>query len=267
MTENSTLYSKKLCMSELRVSHKCYPNAHFYDAGAGKIHSSFGFLVRGEGMLSSAGKTVQLHEGDLFYIPEGIRYHSVWTGTPDVELYVFEIVSRRPDDNTPSYAMAHIPALSCKETEECFAEIYRRFATGERIEKIRALGRYYEFYAGVLPYLVPEAPVKQSPILNAALDYIEQNAQTDFDVATLAAHCCVSESRLYHIFKCRLGTTPVRYRNEVRVENAAQYLRTGDLSIDRIAELCGFHSTAYFRETFREFTGLTPSEYRSMTGR
>ncbi len=267
MTENNPLYSKKLCMSELRVSHTHYGSAHYYDAGAGKLHSSFGFLVRGEGTLSSAGKTIRLHEGDLFFIPEGIRYHSVWHGQPDVEFYTFEIISRRPDDSTPSYAMAHIPALSNAETEACFAEIYRLFATDERIEKIKALARYYDFYAKVLPHLSPEPPLAQNSALNSALDYIEQHAQLDFDVAALAAHCCVSESRLYHIFKSRLGTTPVRYRNEIRVENAAHYLRTTDSSIDRIAELCGFHSAAYFRETFREFTGLTPTEYRSMANK
>lgn len=267
MTENNLIYSKKLCMSELRASHSLYKSSHYYDAGAGRIHSSFVFLLSGSGTLYTAGRSIHVSEGDLFYIPEGIRYHSVYTGTPDVEFYTLEIVSKRPDDDAPRYALAHIPELSTPATGERFAKIYSLFKTGERIEKIKAIGEYYAFYAEALLYLSPESNVKLHPALRSALDYIEQNAELDFDISLLASHCCVSESRLYHIFKERLGTTPVRYRNELRIENAAEELRTTDRSMDEIAERCGFHSTSYFREIFRQITGLTPSEYRMMVNR
>ena len=263
--ENTLGYSKKLCMTELKLLHTHYTRAHYYDAGAGRVNSSFGFLVKGSVTLTSVGKSIHMGPGSLFYIPEGIRYHSVWTGSPDVEFYTLEIISRRPDTtDVQNYAMAYIPALSTPETERRIAEIYALFATDERLQKIRALGKYYDFYADVLPLLRPEAPTKYNPVLPVALEYIEQNAHRDYSTEELASHCCVSESRLYHIFKSQLDTTPVRYRNELRVENAAELLRSTDQSIDRIAEVCGFHSTAYFRETFREFTGLTPSEYRGM---
>ena len=35
-------------------------------------------------------------------------------------------------------------------------------------------------------------------------------------------------------------------------------------SIDKIAEDCGFNSSALFRRTFRKVTGMSPSEYRSI---
>ncbi|MBQ8416491.1 MAG: AraC family transcriptional regulator [Clostridia bacterium] len=37
--------------------------------------------------------------------------------------------------------------------------------------------------------------------------------------------------------------------------------------MDEIAERCGFHFSSYFRETFRQITGLTPSEYRMLVGK
>ena len=95
----------------------------------------------------------------------------------------------------------------------------------------------------------------------------EMIEKEDFDMAAIASYCCISESRLYHIFKSELGKTPVYYRNELRIENAAGALRESDDSTERIAEKCGFHSVAYFRETFRRFTGLSPAEYRRMVRR
>ena len=83
-------------------------------------------------------------------------------------------------------------------------------------------------------------------------------------MGTLAAAACISESRLFHLFREELGTTPVKFRNEIRAERAAQALRSGTASIDEIAMTHGFHSTVYFRETFKRVTGMTPSEYRTM---
>ena len=48
----------------------------------------------------------------------------------------------------------------------------------------------------------------------------------------------------------------------MRVERAAEELRRTDRTIDEIAERCGYNSPAYFREIFREITGMTPAEYR-----
>lgn len=263
--ENQTIYGKKLCMSELRVMHTHFARSHYYDAGAGRVNSSFCYLCKGEVTLSTVGKRIRMHAGSLFYIPEGIRYHSVWRGTPDVEFYMLEIISKRPDaSNAQTYAMTCIPELSTPETGERIAEIYRLFATEERGNKVRAIGKYYDLYADVLPYLSPEPSGNYSPVLSAALEYIENNSHLDYSMEELAAHCCVSDSRLYHIFKDRLGITPMHYRNELRVENAAEWLRTTEDSVDRVAERCGFHSAAYFRETFRAATGLSPSEYRRM---
>lgn len=263
--ENNRGYSKKLCMSELRVLHSHYTRAHYYDAGAGRVNSSFVYLVKGGVTLSTVGKSIHMEAGSLFYIPEGIRYHSVWHGNPDIEFYTLEIISKPSGAaEAQSYAMTYLPQLSTPDTERRLTEIYTLFATDERLSKIRALGKYYDFYADALPYLSPEPPQKYNPALLAALEYIEQNIHRDFGIDELALHCCISESRLYHIFREQLGTTPIRYRNELRVENAAELLRATDLSIDEIAERCGFHSTTYFRETFRHSTGLPPSEYRSM---
>jgi AraC-like DNA-binding protein len=98
--------------------------------------------------------------------------------------------------------------------------------------------------------------------LDAALDYIEKNYRENFSIADLSCICFVSESRLHHIFTEKLGITPIKYRNQIRVERAAHDLRTTSLSIEAIAEKHGFNSPTYFRETFKDYTGLTPTEHR-----
>ncbi|MBQ8509997.1 MAG: helix-turn-helix domain-containing protein [Clostridia bacterium] len=260
----TAVYAKKLCMSELRVQRSLFRNSHYFDAGAGNANSSIGYVVKGSVELSMMGRHYHLDAGSLFYVPEGIRYNSIWRGCPEIEFYGLHIISHKPDPTAERYALQHIPALSTPETGDKIREIFELFATGDRVNKVRALGLYYTFYAGLLPYLETEAPQKYNPALISAINYIEAHYASDFSVDELAVACCVSESRLYHLFKSELRTTPVKYRNEYRIEKAAAALRHGTLSIDDVAETNGFNSAAYFRETFKDFTGLTPSEYRGM---
>ena len=50
-------------------------------------------------------------------------------------------------------------------------------------------------------------------------------------------------------------------------EYAAQLLREKDCSITEISDDSGFSDVRYFREVFRKYYGMSPSEYRnSMRG-
>ena len=56
--------------------------------------------------------------------------------------------------------------------------------------------------------------------------------------------------------------TPISYKNYISIQNAEKLLLTTDFSMEEISEKLGFHSSSYFRRTFRAFTGKSPREYR-----
>lgn len=259
----STAYSKRLCMSEFRVEHAHQRNHHVFDATAGKINSSFGYIVKGSCVCYPIGKSIEVPQGSLFYLPNGVRYRSVWTGSPEIEQYCFHIINHKySNDAERYYPLQVIPALSTPETGEIFRTIFELFATNERTDRIRALGMYYAFYASVLPYLKAEQPVSYSPAVLAAIAFIEEHYAQNQSVAELAEACFVSESRLYHLFRKEMGISPIKYRNEIRVEKAANELRKRNKQISDIAFECGFNSMTYFYEVFKAHTGMKPSEYQ-----
>lgn len=63
-------------------------------------------------------------------------------------------------------------------------------------------------------------------------------------------------------FRATIGTTPIRYLREYRIEQAANRLSNSQASIADIAAACGFQDISYFTKTFREMKGLTPKAYR-----
>lgn len=264
---NIEIHKKKLCMTELEVKHSIFETNHYFDASGGSQHSSFIYIVQGNLTIHAGTRKLQLTCGDLFYIPEGVRYTAVWSGMPHVEYYNLNVVSNSYDSSLSSggFALQKIEALSSTETLNTVKLIFRLMQTEERVKKIEALGLYYTFYAKAFPLLEEAKAQKYSPVLVKAIQHIEQNYTENLSISDLAAICFVSESRLHHIFTEKLGTTPIKYRNQIRVERAAHDLRATALPIEEISSKHGFNSPTYFRETFKEYSGLTPTEYRRIS--
>ena len=266
---NIEIHKKKLCMTELEAKHSVFETSHYFDASAGSQNSSFIYIVSGQLAINAGTQKLDVSEGELFYVPEGIHYTAIWSGRPHIEYYNLNVVSNSYDSSLSSggFALQKIAELSNGDTADVFKKIFALMSTEERVKKIEALGLYYTFYAKALPLLTEAQPEKDSPVLVKALEYIEQNYTENLSVSELAALCFVSESRLHHIFTEKLGTTPIKYRNQLRVERAAHDLRSSNLPIERVSSKHGFNSTAYFRETFKEYTGLTPTEYKRIAGK
>ncbi|MBR3998752.1 MAG: helix-turn-helix transcriptional regulator [Clostridia bacterium] len=119
-------------------------------------------------------------------------------------------------------------------------------------------------YSDVLHTLKEADNPRYNRTLSAAMEYIEKHYGENFSMETLSGAMCLSESRLYHLFREELNTTPVKYRCSVRVRHAADDLRLGIYSTEETAFRNGFRSTAYFREAFRNVMGISVSEYRRM---
>lgn len=261
--ENYTIYTRKMEMKEFIIERNHVSLSHAFDANRGKVNSSFAFIKKGSVTLNFMGAQTVIPAGSLFYVPDGAKYNSIWIGKPDIEYYCIHMVTNKYDLlSIENYSLQYIPAFSTPETELIFDEMYRLFSTKEQANMLKALGLYYSFYADVLPYLKKAtAPVKNTSLLTA-MDYIEKNAAHNFGVDELASFCSISESRLHHLFQTELGTTPIKYRNRIRVENAASDLLHTNFSMEQIAEQNGFHSTTYFREIFKHYMEISPSNYR-----
>jgi len=79
------------------------------------------------------------------------------------------------------------------------------------------------------------------------------------DIAN-AAHIGKGEGA--RCFKRTLHMTPFSFLIGYRIDRAKELLSGSSKPVTEISFDCGFPSTNYFGKTFREKTGMTPSEYR-----
>lgn len=93
--------------------------------------------------------------------------------------------------------------------------------------------------------------------------YIESHFMEELSVKHLASIAGFSPrhyTRRYFEIK---QSTPVQYINILRLQKAAYYLKSSDLSVGTIASQCGFSDSNYFSRQFKKHFHLNPSQYRT----
>jgi len=74
----------------------------------------------------------------------------------------------------------------------------------------------------------------------------------------------ISRSYFSQCFKDMMGQTFNEYSRSIRIEKSKEYLLNTNNTILWIAEQTGYADEKYFSRTFRQLTGMLPSEYRQV---
>ena len=72
----------------------------------------------------------------------------------------------------------------------------------------------------------------------------------------------ISATQFNRRFQQLLRMTPVKYLRTVRIQVAQKLLTTTSRSLVEIALDTGYADQSQFGKKFREFTGMTPGDYR-----
>lgn len=59
------------------------------------------------------------------------------------------------------------------------------------------------------------------------------------------------------------GTSPIRFRNRILVQEAEDLLRSTGYTVSEVADMLGFDNLSYFDKLFRQETGVSPKTFRS----
>lgn len=95
-----------------------------------------------------------------------------------------------------------------------------------------------------------------------AIRYIRKNIDKQITMEDLLNICCLSKDHFIRLFKNDMGTTPIKYINQKKIERAQLLLITNNRSIKDIAYALSFENVYYFNRLFKKIIGMTPSEYR-----
>lgn len=103
------------------------------------------------------------------------------------------------------------------------------------------------------------APNLMRPVVTRALDYIEQNYRSPFNVGALAKLLNISERHLFRLFEADIGMPIKHYVLQRRVLHAQRLIRSNPaIKLEAVSEEVGFTQYSLFHRIFKKFTGLPP---------
>ncbi|QSB29166.1 substrate-binding domain-containing protein [Flavobacterium sp. CLA17] len=124
--------------------------------------------------------------------------------------------------------------------------------------------RYY--YTNNIYRIEPESKFgnQEQSFITKMNDIIKKNVENPkFSVEDLADKLGVSRVQLYRKVKAIIGINISDHINNVKLEKAAELLKSNEMNISEIAYSLGFSSPNYFSTAFKNKFGISPKEYKS----
>lgn len=103
---------------------------------------------------------------------------------------------------------------------------------------------------------------QQVELVKKVKNYLLQHFATRITIDDLGDRFAMPTSTLKRCFKGVFGVTIHQFIKECRIDHAKQLLLQTDEPVLRIANVVGYENGSKFTATFKESTGMTPSEYR-----
>lgn len=109
-------------------------------------------------------------------------------------------------------------------------------------------------------------PRRRQDPLNGVFDWARQRLHTGIGAQDMAQAAAMSERNFYRRFQLATGTTPAQWLQQERVRTARTLLEDRHLTLNQVADACGFDTLEAFRAAFRRGVGVAPSRYRKQFG-
>jgi len=100
------------------------------------------------------------------------------------------------------------------------------------------------------------------PYLKKVIQRIDTRFRETFSVEELAAFAGVSRRKLYNLFEDEMRCSPHHYLLGVRLEQAQKMIAENELTLNEVADRCGFNTSRTLNRVFQQRFGDAPSKWR-----
>ena len=149
------------------------------------------------------------------------------------------------------------------ELANCVNEILTldRLSMENNLRALSCFFRFLSYIAAGTVANIQQANSEKNQYVTQAIQYIGHHL-SKVTVESLAQVVNLNRSYLTSLFKQDLDLTPSEYIQNFRITKARHLLESSDISIDQVAEQCGYQRTNSFTRVFKRTYGISPRQYR-----
>ena len=223
----------------------------------GRTKHGFIYTVRGKISNMFFGcdtECIEASAGDLVFIPKGTSYVATYL-EDETELKVvhFDLFS----GELPEYLSKPVK-LELPNAKEIIDSFFIPIKNPAANNPLYYLSRIYDLLWQLEKKhaKIPTKYKKLKPAINDISEHYEKNRHI-FEYAEL---CDMSEVNFRRLFREYTGTSPIEYRNEIRLENARVKIQSGEYNVSEAAYESGFTNLSFFIRLYKQKYGHTPKK-------
>ena len=226
-----------------------------------------GIMYIKDGIVTLTDKNETVYnftKGCLLYIPSNIYYKAEFNkanGHTITSLINFSLINDTKDIDINSNI-----SLICKDTpQEIVGLIDRIINSGvNRLNPFLEVMSNFYLLVDKIFHIEEQKELKNKDYsdITTGVQYLNDHLSEDISIAYLAKLCAMSETAFRRKFKSLMGISPIKYKNNAKIQKAIQLLGETDIPISEIANILGFYDSSYFFKRFFEIANMTPNECR-----
>ena len=226
------------------------------------------YTAKGEMRFCLDTDTDAKEGGFVLYRPHEKQEH-LYTGKQPGELYFIHF--NAPDNfdlfgfESSKVYTSQISSNICELFEEIIEELQVKRRGYERI----CVSKFFLIMALLERNIANEANHKnqyENKIL-FAVQLMNKEYEKNYTLDEYAELCTMSKFHFLRVFKEITGSSPMEYRNRIRIDHAKELLEDSAYSVSEIGRKVGYLSDSYFCDAFKNKVGMSPTQYRKSVNR
>lgn len=228
------------------------------------------FIISGDGVYEINNIAYPIKRG-MLYLTTPADYHT-YSLAPDesFDFFCVQFRSEHIEKAVSSLLYSCTEPIAVSFDGDRFEEMY---ASLDRL--IRVFSEKQPMYELVTRNLIENIcieasyeAVKRQPrkseddMIRNAVIFVKNNYRGRITLRDAAERAGLSEAYFSHIFSTVMGMGFSSYVRSIRLDAAANLLKSTELTVKEICYKTGFGNRNYFTEAFRAHFGMSPREYR-----
>lgn len=201
-----------------------------------------------------------VNKGDILYLAQNAEY-TINVHTPN---YRYIYCDFELNDNVLRKSNVYTPE-NTSDAENQFIKLEKNYKMFSKSSFSKCISLIYNIHS-ILLTTKESANSEQSTAskIAKAEEYINTHfADNMLTITALAELSEISEVYFRKLFKLQYHTSPAQYLASLRIKKAKELLGYKFLTLEECSHQCGFSTVQYFCRVFKNFTGMTPTEYRN----
>ncbi|GGG24237.1 AraC family transcriptional regulator [Paenibacillus abyssi] len=229
----------------------------------------FVFTQKGSAWLKMGGKEYVSEPGQLYILPAGVKQTYGTLGEESFGRYWCHFRANLGDMQL--LEVLKLPVYVSVDDEDFVKSLYIKMITALKERTLTSGLRLKAALLELLSYYLDRCDFVKSAggdredlsKLDNVLQYIENHLDSPIHIEELARLAYLHPNYFIEFFKSMVGSPPIQYVNQRRLERAKHLLEHSDEHVACIAKQVGMQNH-YLSRMFKIYTGLTPSRYRKI---